>query len=185
MNDAARKVTALPTALQRASDYLGPARVTRAEPHEIEVELRQGFRVEAQMALAFPYAPAVGDVLLVIGKGDEHYVIGVIQGAGLSRLTLPGAVELRAEGGPLTLSSDHSVAIRSRAVEVEADKLTTFAGAVVEKLDSVHQRVTGTIDVRAGETHTIVDGDSLLTAKNASIVTEEAMSINGDEIHLG
>ena len=30
-----------------------------------------------------------------------------------------------------------------------------------------------------------MDGSSHLTAKNASIVTEETMSINGSEIHLG
>ena len=36
-----------------------------------------------------------------------------------------------------------------------------------------------------GTAHTVVDDTSFMTAKNASIVTEETMSINGDEIHLG
>jgi hypothetical protein len=48
-----------------------------------------------------------------------------------------------------------------------------------------YQRVRGALEVRAGKAHTVVDDSSFLTAKNASIVTEETMSINGNEIHLG
>jgi hypothetical protein len=55
----------------------------------------------------------------------------------------------------------------------------------VEKLASLYQRVRGALNVHAGEAHTVVDDASFLTAKNASIVTEETMSINGDQIHLG
>ena len=50
---------------------------------------------------------------------------------------------------------------------------------------SLLQRVTGSLEVRAGQTQTVVEGRSIMTAKNASIVTEEAMTINGEEIHLG
>ncbi len=166
-------------------DYLGPGQVVGALPHELSVELRGGRRVTAEMALAFPYRPEVGDVLLVIGKDDAHYVIGVLHGAGRAVLSFPGEVELRAEGGPLTMTSDHGVAIKGPTVEIETGKLQTFAASVVQKCTTLYQRVVGALDVRAGQAHTIVDGDSLLSAKNASIVTEEAMNINGDEIHLG
>src|SRR5580704_16333122 len=121
MSSAALKIVPLPVPVP--SDYLGPARVTRVAPHEIEVEIRGGERATAQMALAFPYAPAEGDVLLVIGKGDEHWVIGVIQGTGKAALAFEGGVEISARGGPLTLTSDRGVAIRGPEVEVEAGKL--------------------------------------------------------------
>jgi hypothetical protein len=183
MTRAARKILDLP--VHQEGNYLGPGHVTRIEHHEVEVEIRGGERARAQMALAFPYEPREGDVLLVIGKGDEHWVIGVIHGTGKSALTFQGAVDLKAQGGPLTLSSDHGVAIRGPEVEVEAGKLRMMAGAVAQKFTSLYQRVRDALDVHAGQAHTVVDDASFMTAKNAAIVTQETMSINGSEIHLG
>lgn len=183
MTSAARKIREL--SAPQPDDYLGPGHVIAVEPHQIEVEIRSGERVHAQMALAFPYAPEPGDVLLVIGKGEEHYVIGVIRGTGRTALAFQGAVDLRAQGGPLTLSSDQGVAIRGPEVEVEAGKLRMMAGSVVQKFTSLYQRVRDSLNVHAGQAHTVVEDRSFLTAKNASIVTEETMNINGNEIHLG
>lgn len=183
MTQAARKIRELP--LPQSSDYLGPGHVIVAKPHELEVEIRGEERVTATMALAFPYAPVEGDVLLVIGKDREYYVIGVIHGRGRAGLSFQGSVDIRAEGGTLTLESDQGVAIRGPDLSIEAGKMQVFAGTVVEKLGSLYQRVRGALNVRAKETHTIVDERSLLTAKNASVVTEETMSINGREIHIG
>jgi len=183
MTTSAAKIHELP--FPRAEDYLGPGYVVAVEPHEVTVEIRGGERARAQMALSIPYAPAIGDVLLVIGKGEEHYVIGVLHGSGTTSLSFAGAVDLRATGGPLTLSSDQGVAIHGPELEIHAGKLQVLAGAVVEKLGSLYQRVTGALNIHAGKAHTVVDDTSFMTAKNASIVTEETMSINGDEIHLG
>ena len=182
---SSRAANVLPFPAAGAGDFLGPGRVVEAAPHEVVVEIRAGERVSAQMALSIPYSPNPGDILLVIGKDEDHYVIGVLHGTGKTELSFKGAVDLRAEGGPLTLSSDQGVVLRGPDVEVTADKLRMFAGSVVQKFTSVLQRVTGSLNVRSGEAHTVVDGRSLLTAKNASIVTEEAVTINGEEIHLG
>jgi Protein of unknown function (DUF3540) len=183
MTTSAAKIHELPA--PRPEDYLGPGYVVTVEAHEVIVEIRGGERARAQMALSIPYAPAIGDVLLVIGKGAEHYVIGVLHGSGTTSLSFQGAVDLRATGGPLTLSSDQGVAIRGSEVEIQAGKLEVFAGAVVETLGSLYQRVRDALNIHAGTAHTVVDDTSYMTAKNASIVTEETMSINGDEIHLG
>jgi hypothetical protein len=166
-------------------DYLGPGYVIEALPHQAVVEIRGGERVRADLALSVPYAVAVGDVLLVIGKGEDYYVIGVLHGSGTTSLSFQGAVELRATGGPLTLASDRGVAIHGPEMEIQTGKLQVFAGRVVEKLGSVYQRVRDTLNVHVGKAHTVVEDSSFLTAKNASIVTQETMSINGDEIHLG
>lgn len=168
-----------------AASFLGPATVVAVRPHEVDVEIRGGEPACARMALSIPYAPVVGDVLLVIGDGDDHYVIGVLHGTGKTSLSFEGAVDLHAKGGALTLSSDTAVAIHAPETEVQAGKLTVFAGTVVEKLGSLYQRVRETLSVHAGKTHTLVEDSSFTTAKNASIVTEETMSINGSEIHLG
>jgi hypothetical protein len=177
------KIYELP--LPKPGDYLGPGNVVAALPHEVTVEIRGAEQVRAQMALSIPYAPVVGDVLLVIGKGEEHYVIGVLVGTGKTQLSFQGAVDLRATGGPLTLSSDQGVAIHGPEMEIQTGKLHVFAGTVVEKLGSLYQRIRGALNVHAETAHTVVDDASFLTAKNASIVTEETMSINGDQIHLG
>lgn len=183
MSTVAANVYELPGT--RPDDYLGPGRVVAVEPHRVTVEVRGGTGVVADLALSIPYAPVVGDVLLVIGRGDEHWVIGVLRGAGTTTLAFQGAVDVRATGGPLTLSSDHGVAIHAPDTEIHTGRLEVFAGAVVEKLGSLVQRVRGALDVRANRTHTVVEDASFMTAKNAAIVTEETMSINGSEIHLG
>lgn len=185
MTQAARKIRELPVPGLQPDDYLGPGLVVAVEPHETEVEIRGGERVRARMALAFPYAPEPGDELLVIGRGEDHYVIGVLRGTGRVALTFQGAVDVRAQGGPLTLSSDQAVAIRGPELEVEAGKLRMIAGSAVQKFTSLYQRVREALSVHAGQSHTVVDDRSFMTAKNASIVTEEAMNINGSEIHLG
>jgi len=180
---ASKKLRPLP--VPAPDDYLGPGHVVAVMPHEVEVEIRGGERARAQMALSIPYEPSVGDVLLVIGKDDDHYVIGVLHGRGKTSLSFQGAVDLRANGGPLTLSSDTAVAIHGPEMEIQTGKLQLFAGAMVEKLGSLYLRVRDALEVHAGKTHTVVDDVSFMTAKNASIVTEETMSINGNEIHLG
>jgi hypothetical protein len=183
MTTSVAKIHELP--IPRTGDYLGPGYVVAVEPHEVTVEIRGGERARAQMALSIPYAPAISDVLLIIGKGDEHYVIGVLHGSGKTSLTFEGAVDVRATGGPLTLSSDQGVAIHGPEVEIQSGKLQVFADAVVERFGSLYQRVRDALNIHTGKAHTVVDDASFMTAKNASIVTEETMSINGNEIHLG
>jgi hypothetical protein len=183
MRSAAPMIRELPAL--RPDDYLGPGHVVAVWPHQVEVEIRGGERVRAELALSIPYAPERDDVLLVIGKGEEHYVIGVLHGTGRTALSFQGAVDLRASGGPLTLASDRGVVIQGPELSVHAGKIEVLAGAVVQKLTSLYQHVREALHVRAGQAHTVVDDTSLLTAKNASIITEETMSINGDEIHLG
>lgn len=185
MSSAVRKVHELVVPRPAPGEYLGPGRVVEVRPHEIEVEIRGGDRVIARMALAYPYEPAAGDELLVIGRGAEHYVIGVLHGAGRATLAFQGGVEIRAQGGPLTLSSDAGVQIRGPEVEMETGTLRMFAGSVAQKFTSLYQRVRDSLSVHAGKAHTVVDDASFLSAKNASIVTEQTMSINGNEIHLG
>lgn len=176
--------SAAPAASPLVADHLGPARVVQVAPHEVHVDI-DGREVRATMALAFPYRPAVGDTLLVIGKGADHYVIGVIHGTGPSALTFPGDVEIRASGGELSLAGDRGVRVSGEEVSLEARTVRMTAGALVQKLTSAYQRVREMLSVHAGEQETVVDGASLTRAKTASVVTEESMSINGKQIHLG
>jgi hypothetical protein len=170
-----------------AEDYLGPARVIERGVDGVLVEIPGSERpaVLAQPALAFPYEAAAGDVVLLISKGQSHYVIGVLQGTGKAVLAIQGDIELRAVGGTLTLSGDKGMTLKAPEVEVSAGKLRMAADSIVQKFSSAYQHVRGLLSVRAGEAHTLVDGASVARSKSGVILTEETMAINGKEIHLG
>jgi hypothetical protein len=164
---------------------LGPAEVLRVSPNEIEVRLKKGGIARARMALGYPYEPAPGDMVLVIGDAEGHYVIGVLYGTGRSVLELPGDVDLRAVNGVLRLSGDKGVEVAAPEVSMRTGRLQILAGAVVERFASLRQRVTELLSVQAGERQTIIDGSSHEQAKRATVLTEETMTINGKAIYLG
>lgn len=166
-------------------DYLGAAEVILALPHELSARLPDGAVVRARLALAFPYEPQEGDEILVIGRGREHYVIGVLRGAGRTTLALEGDVELRARGGVLRLSSDQAVEVAAPEVKMTAGKLQVLAGAVAQTFASLRQTVTELLSVRAGQSHTVVAGSSFAQSKRATVLSEEKMTLNGKEIYLG
>lgn len=184
----AEPVTASPRERQTAAssgDHLGPADVIEVGPGAVKVVLSGGRTVTAGMALAVPYVPVVGDSLLVIGKGDAHYVIGVIRGKGRTSLSLEGDVDLHAQGGALRLSGDKGVRIEGPEVAIETRRLGVIAGALVEHFSSVVRRVKGLLSVQAGDSHTIADGTILSQSKSATILAEEAVTVNGKQVHLG
>jgi hypothetical protein len=166
-------------------DYLGPAEVVAVEPTSVTLELPGAGQVRAELAFALPYAPVVGDLLLVIARGEACYAIGVLRGAGKTSLSLQGDVDLSAVGGKLRLSGDQGIELHGQEVDVYAGKLRMVAGAVHQTFSSVCQRVKSLLHVHAGETHTLVDGGSFAQSKSAAILTEENVTINGKEIHIG
>lgn len=166
-------------------DYLGPADVTGVGAGSVEATLPGGRAITARMALAVPYQPVVGDLLLVIGRGEDHYVIGVLRGQGQTRLALQGDVDLHAADGTLRLSADKGVRISGPEVGIETRRLGVVAGALVEHFASAVRRVTGLLSVQAGDAHTIAGGTILQQSKSASILTEETVAVNGRQVHLG
>lgn len=164
---------------------LGPAEITRVSPHEVEVRLKTGALARATLALGYPYEPRPGDVVLVIGDAEGHYVIGVLHGTGRSVLELPGDVDLRAVNGVLRLSGDKGVEITSPEVSIQAGKLQVIAETAVQRFASLCQRVADLLSVHAGQRHTVIEGSSHEQAKSATLLTEEKMTINGKAIYLG
>jgi hypothetical protein len=167
------------------SPRLARAVVTGTSGTAVDVALSDGTEARATFALALPYEACVGDVLLVIGDGAEHFVIGVISGKGKTSLELQGDVALHAVGGALALSGDEGVSLRGPVVEVQADRLQTVARAVVETFSQLFQRVSDVLHVHARQHVSITDEGSYAQAKTTAIQTEETVTINGKEIHLG
>ena len=168
-----------------AEDYLGPADVSDVRGRDVHVKLPDGRRARAQLAFTFPYTPVAKDVLLVIGRAGRYYAIGVLCGNGRTDLALQGDVRaLRHERNahperePWDPPAVPEVDIATRGLRV-------VARDVMQKFESVIQRVSSILRVHAGESRTLVDGTSTLQAKRAPILTEETVSINGSEVHLG
>jgi hypothetical protein len=166
-------------------DYLGPAVVTEVGPADVEARLPSGAVVRAELALAFPYRPAAEDVVLIIGRDEGHYVIGVLRGAGETTLAFEGDVSVRAIHGKLRLTGDDGVEVQGRELEILVGAFKVVADSMVQKVTSAYQRISGVLRVRAGESQTIVDGTSTSKSKNGVILTEEKMTINGKQIYLG
>lgn len=165
--------------------YLGSADVLEIIGLDARVRLESGGEVQARMALAFPYIPAVGDELLVIGHGERHFVIGVLRGQGSASLRIPGDVELAAVGGKLTLSGDEGVNVRGSEVEISTKRLNIFADAVKEKIGTAYRWVKNLCTLRAGKSETIVDTTSYHRALQTTIVAEQTVKLNAQQIHLG
>lgn len=176
-SDAERKV--------RPDDYLGPATVLDDDGPDIRVELPDGTAARATPAFVIPYEPATGDVLLVITKGASAYAIGVLHGQGRTVLALPGDVEVRAEGGALRFYGEKGVEIAGPEVTIQTDRLRMIAGSVTQKFTSLVQRVRELWTAQAKEIHTVAEESHLTKARSASVLTEETMTINGKQIHLG
>jgi hypothetical protein len=166
-------------------DYLGPAVVLEVGSNDVEARLPSGVVVRAELALAFPYRPAAEDVVLVIGRGEAHYVIGVLRATGETALRFEGNVSLHAIRGKLRLTGDEGVEIQGRELEILVDAFKVVATSMVQKAASAYQRISGLLHVRAGESQTLVDGTSTTKAKTGVILTEEKMTINGKQIYLG
>jgi len=182
-------MTALVSKLSRTSrdvkEYLGPGQVVVVSAHDVVVCLEDGETTRAGLAFTLPYEPAVGDVLLVLGKGSRHYAIGVIRGSGQTDLAFQGNVRLRSVNGTLSLSGDQGVEIRGPKLDVHTESLRMIAHDVVQTFQSVCQRVSSLLHVHAGETQTLVDGGAYTQAKTAAILVDEAVTVNGREIHIG
>jgi len=168
-----------------AQSYLGPGEVLEADGQQVVVRIAGEEQVRAELALAFPYRPATGDLLLVIGHEGDHYVIGVLNGTGSAALEIQGDVRLRAVEGTLELSGDRGVKVEGPAVDVTTERLTILAGTLVQKCTQAFQRVRGLLTMRAGRSHTVVDEASYSKARNMVIVSDERVMINGKQIHLG
>jgi hypothetical protein len=166
-------------------DYLGPAEVIEVRENDFRLVLPDGKFIEAPPAFAAPYAPSVGDILLVIGKGGRNYAIGVLAGTGRSTLVFQGDVDVRAVGGRLHLAGDEGVTVSGKSLDVDTGSIRMIARDVFQHFESAYQRVASLLRVHAGSSQTTVEGSSFLQAKRTAILSDETATINGREIHIG
>jgi hypothetical protein len=176
--------------------YIGPAAVLASNQTggQIEVQLPSGGQTSARVALAIPYSPAVGDEVLVIGDDlEDLYVIGVLHGGGVSRLTVPGDLAIEAPNGAIMFSSAKKLELTSRqAVEtsapqvtLRANRLNLIARRTIQKFDSAFTWVAELLQVKSRRIRTVADEGSLLKADRMHVLTKGNCVIKSKTIHLG
>jgi len=175
---------------QRAIEFMGPARVlpgADARPGSTGLLVRRsdGREVEVKLALAFPYRPVDNDVLLVVGGPQGHFVIGVVEGHGYAQLDIEGNVSLRAVNGELSLQGDRGVRLRGPEVEVVSQKMKVYADTAVQKVNTFYQHVRELWSVKSRSAHVTTTEDYYQRSRNATLLTEEVVTMNGKQIHLG
>ncbi|MCC6464561.1 MAG: DUF3540 domain-containing protein [Planctomycetes bacterium] len=167
-----------------AAPRLGPALVLAIEGPRLRVQ-HEGREAAAVNALAFPYRPAAGDMVLVIAQDEALYVIGVLQGRGDSAFSFPADVSLNAPHGSITLAAGRGIELQAPQVKVTAGRLELLARHAVEKFGQAARWVKELFQLRAGRTHTVVQGDAYERANARHIRAAKDVSVNGERIHLG
>ena len=162
--------------------YVGPATVTGAGGGKVRLATPAG-PAEATMALAYPYSPRRGDVVLVFGESDL-YVIGVLRARGESSLTFPGDVTIRA-GGKLSIEGAEGVEVRSPAIRLRADKVEIAARARFDGVMDAYRWVSGVAQTPATRLRTVVSGTASLQAERIIETASKDVRIDGERINLG
>lgn len=161
---------------------VSPATVLEIKDGRLLLQLPQR-QAWAVLALAYPYAPEVGDVLLAIGDEDV-YVIGVIEGRGKTRFEAPADIEIHARG-QVRISGDEGVKLAGPTVEVETEKLELIAREAFERFVDVYRMATGVAQNSAARIRTLVSGPYTLQAGNIVEHAEKDVCIDGRHINLG
>lgn len=182
-NTSAARPLETEAASERERRYLGPATVVDGDAKAVRVRVPGGAVVVAELALALAYEPAPGDVVLVISEGDAHYGIGVLRGKGKLVLETDGDIAIKSKG-TIELAAPR-VNVTSTSTDIHSTKLSIVADSITQRVSSWVQRVHGLLSVHAKESHTLVEKSAVTQAKNASILTEDAVNINGKSVLLG
>lgn len=167
--------------------HLGPARVVAVEGRRLVavLESEPGDTVSARSAMAQSYAAAVGDEVLLIGRGSDWYVIGLLAGTGTTSFVAPGDLEIAAPRGRVEFVARDGVFLKGGLVEIVADKLNVTARQVVERFTDLTQWVADAVHQRFGRVRSHVQGDYDLKAGRIKELADEEVTIDGKKIYLG
>jgi hypothetical protein len=166
------------------SARIGPALILKAEARRVLLGV-DGEEAWADLALGFPYRPAVGDTVLALGQESRWYVIGVLQGRGVTSFAAPADLELSAPNGSIALKAAEGVRIEAPQVALKADRLELAARSVFERFVQAYRRVAGVFQVRAGRVRTVVEEAWDLRAGRIAERADADVRIDGDKIYLG
>jgi len=172
-----------PPAVWEAASYLGPARVVSIENGTIRLESPDAFP-SAVSALAYPYEFAVGDKVLVISRGNDWYIIGVLQGSGQTTFTADGDILFRAPCGKIEFEAGESLEMKSGKIRMVALDLEMSIRHMFQRVECLTQWVTDALHLRAGRSNVHVSGDYLVKADRITQRADGDVTLNGKSINL-
>jgi len=167
-----------------STTYLGPARVLQAAAGRIKLELPDE-HAWALCALAFPYRPEIGDLVLAVGKSAQWYVIGVLKGSGMTTLVAPGDMTLATPRGRLVLEAADGIEMRGPSIRVATNRWEVIANNVTERFVEAVRWVRGAFQIRAGRLRTRVEGAYDMQAESIREIADQDVRIDGKSIDLG
>lgn len=182
--------------ITETAQYLGPAEVITAagKPGFVELRLFDGETRWARLALALPYTPAVGDeVLFICQQPSDGYIIGVLQGRGVTTFQVPADLTLAAPNGTIRLLAGRSVQVRgtesvdiiTKKATLRANRLNILATTLVQRFGSAYTWATGLLQFKSRRMRTVTDEGWMVRADRAHLKTSGNTCINGKTIHLG
>ncbi len=176
--------------------YLGPARVLSepAKPGYLRVALPDDEVVWARMAMPVPYDPEPGDEVLVLRNEPSHaYMIGVLEGHGVTTLRVRGDLRLEAPQGAvriyaretLQIRSDESLVLNAPRATFRFARLTVLVTTLVQRLTDAFTWATGLVQSKSRRSRWIADEGWFVRAGRAHVRTTDNIHINGKTVHLG
>lgn len=181
-----------------ASTKIGPAVVASLEDGRV-IATFEGEQVSAINAIAFPWTPNPGDVVLLIAQADsqeraagqptglppQHYIIGVLQTRGDFTMTFPANVNFSAPRGDISFHSGRTIDVHGAEVKVTGGKITLLAKTMTEKFSNAFRWVSDMVQLKAGRSRTLVEGASYERCERRVIKARKDVRVNGNRIHLG
>ena len=150
----------------------------------VMVRLQDGSDTEARLALTVPYKPLRGDEVLVIGRGERHFVIGVLEGSGQLRLQAKN-VTVHAEGGRLRLTAGRDIGLRSHKLQLLAhEQLAWAANTIHRAAHSYKERISGKLSLLTRDADQLLRGQWQLQAQRISAKVTNTFFANGEIIRI-
>jgi hypothetical protein len=180
---ASRESTA--RSAMRLDRYLGGGRVVRRSGESVSVVLEEGSQVSATLALTFPYRPALGDSLLVLGDASAFWAIGVLEARGRVSLSNPLGLTLEASGGSLRIVGDQGVAFLGREIRLSSEQLRRAAVVAKQSLGELATEVREQLRVEAADVDESSRGRWLVRAKSFVLKTVRGARLKSAAVRLG
>jgi hypothetical protein len=169
--------------LLETATFLGPALVLENNGPGLRVSI-DGDVATPRLALSSGYQPQPGDMVLVIGRDDDSYVIGVLHGTGPTVMSVPGPLMFRA-AGTVDIVSGREIRVHAPRVRVQATTLELLAQSLVERVGRASRWVRESLHLRAGRVRTRVEEDYDIAARRIVGRAEKDVRLDGEQINLG
>ncbi len=174
--------------------------------------------IRAEQAVGCLVKPEPGDtVLLAVAGSGQDYILSVLEredgNDAATDIEFQGKVNLRVNGGALSMSSDEEITWASPRISMHANRAEavfekfSFVGRVfkgqvkrihivAKAVENTYRRLTQRLrdsiryvedheEIQSGSTRYLVEDTLTMQAKNADHLAEEIVRINAEQVHLG